>query len=289
MIDPDDVLDRMLRQSTNNEFDNETNDEMWMRELQDLSNQLKKSKKNVAEAWKAKTIRLEKLEKNRKLQIAKELPGAGAHTLPAMVTDSNLWFQHGAEKKRRHRLVTIKSSFDQFPAMRKHLFKQHRGSKKTKMTAKEATKKTEIWETNRLRRQLKRAARNILECCDCSYVEATNKTKLDIEITRSTMATKILLNRLVPKTATSKSTSTEKEETVRNNDSEIFRRYNSSKFELESDPYNPNHFLGDDESSDDDNDDDDDDGGGREMLKFLKEKASFHEQETLRYARGGGQ
>ena len=289
MIDPDDVLDRMLRQSTNNEFDNETNDEMWMRELQDLSNQLKKSKKNVAEAWKAKTIRLEKLDKKRKLQLAKELPGAGAHTLPAMVTDSNLWFQHGAEKKRRHRLVTIKSSFDQFPAMRKHLFKQHRGSKKTKMTAKEATKKTEIWETNRLRRQLKRAARNILECCDCSYVEATNKTKLDIEITRSTMATKILLNRLVPKTATSKSTSTEKEETVRNNDSEIFRRYNSSKFELESDPFNPNHFLGDDESSDDDNDDDDDDGGGREMLKFLKEKASFHEQETLRYARGGGQ
>jgi hypothetical protein len=276
MSDPDDVLDRILQQSNNNddEFNNETNDEMWQRELQDLQYQLKTSKRNVAEAWKAKTIRLEKIEKKRKLQLAKELPGAGAHTLPAMITDSNLWFQHGAEKKRKHRLATMKSSFDRFPEISKHMFK---GSRRHNMSAKKATEKTKAWETNRLRRQLKRAARDMLECCDCSYVEATNKTKLDIEITRSSMATKILLKKLVP------AASAEEGTTVRNNDSEFFSRYNSIVFELESNPYNTAHYVGDKSSGDESGGGDD---GSLEMLKCLREKASFHEQETLRYSRG---
>jgi len=252
----DDPLERLLRQSDNYyTSDQEPMDDvhaMWREELCDLKTQVTEAEEQLEEKFRLKTIKAQKQARARAKQLQKEMPGAGAHQLHAFITDSNLWWSHHAEKKRRKRLLSVKSSFEQFPEMRRHIFKQHRGSKRSTLTAKQATTKTEEWENERLRKQLKKAARNVLKCTDAKYVHKTNVTKWGIELSRCSMATKILLNKLVP--------STENQD-----------RYDGDDFGIDA---------GLDEISVASN------GGSPtvDMLHFLKEKAAFHERETLRYA-----
>lgn len=201
MSTEEELLDRMLEQSSTNEDDDDINS-MWERELLDLKQQLQATKEQEELDWKTKTKRDKKRDKKLKLHLDKLLPGAAARStaLPPYITDPNLFYQREARRRQRKRLKQVQSSFTQFPSMRRHIFKQFVGSrtKKPHVTAKQATLRTNEWENNRLRIQLKRAAKKVLHCCNADYVSSTNSVKLLIEISRTSMKTKILLHKAVP-------------------------------------------------------------------------------------------
>ena len=256
----DDPLDRLLRQSNDNQYDDldEDVDEMWSRELLDLQDQIDQAEIDQAKKFRIRTIKVRRMEKKNKIQLEKQMPGAAAHTLPAFITDSNLWSSHLLEKKRRHRLLNVKSSFDQFPAMRKHLYTQFKGSKKLKMGAKEATLKTKEWENERLRKQLKKAAKKVLKCTEPLYLQKQNRTKWEIEMSRTTMATKCLLNKIVPSN---------------DQDSNQQSHYNGTDFGIDA-------------GLDDVVEGNLDGSPTKDMMKFLREKADFHKAEMERYSGG---
>jgi hypothetical protein len=271
MDNRDELLDRMLEQSKSSRFDYVDDEDdinaMWTEELLDLKEQLKSQKREDEMMWKARTLKHKRRQRLKVKRLAKELPGAGAHTLPAYITDSNLWFQHAAEKKRKNRLKSVQSSFQQFPELSKHMFKRCVGSKNKKINVSKEIAKTQQWENNRLRKQLKGATKKVLQCCSYSYVQKTNETKLLIEISRTTMGSKILLEKVVPLSNVLSNGKDEQQNIYDGNDFGIDAGLDDLH---EANAVPPGSPPGTPTS---------------DMLRFLKEKAAYHKSETSRYGR----
>jgi hypothetical protein len=257
MDDREEYVDRLLN---DNGIDDDALNAMWKEELEDLKEQLQLNKSNEESLWQAKTLRAQRTAAKRR----KELPGAGAHTLPAYITDSRQFWKHQNNKKERKRLAAVQSSFDQFPELSRHIYKRHIGSKKKYSQKKNIVKicaKTQDCANSRLRNQLKKAAKKVLRCCSADYVERTNETKLLIEISRTTMGSRALLKKV------------NTEFKLLDEDDETAHCYNGDDFGIDA-------------GLDDLNDPRSPPGSPtKHMLKFLKEKAAFHHSETKRYSR----
>jgi hypothetical protein len=129
-------------------------------------------------------------------------PGRSAGSvLPAWITDSSRWHERMAEKGRRRRLKQMKSTFERFPEVRKHLYTQSGGrhdSHKPRKALQGERLRTQAWNSERLRKQLRRSAKKVLRCCSDDYVRKTHKTQFLIELNRAAMSSKVTLHRLVP-------------------------------------------------------------------------------------------
>ena len=260
MDDQEDYVDRLL---DDNGIDDDALNAKWKEELEDLKEQLQLNKSNQASLWKAKTLRAQRTAARRQYKLRKELPGAGAHSLPAYITDSRQFWKHQNRKKERKRLAAVQSSFDQFPELSRHIYKRH-GSKKKYSQKHNIVKicaETQHCAHSRLRNQLKKAVKKVLRCCSADIIANKNKTKLLIEISRTTMGSKALLKKV------------NTEFKLLDEDGETAHCYNGDDFGIDA-------------GLDDLNDPRSPPGSPtKHMLKFLKEKAAFHHSETKRYSR----
>ena len=204
-FDEVDMIDRLLEQG--NEISLlEPQFETWAAELRERKGTLADGDASIGGDKAASTSwgqrRRKRSNKKQHKRSSMQFPGRFAGTvLPAWITDSARWQERMAEKGRRRRLANMKSTFERFPEVRKHLYKRAAGrydSHKPRKSIQGERLRTQAWNTERLRKQLHKSAKQVLHYCSDDYIRKTHITQFQIELNRAAMSSKVTLHRLVP-------------------------------------------------------------------------------------------
>lgn len=199
------MIDRLLEQG--DEIDLlEPQYATWATELRERKDTLKELSPRAARTVTGrKRQRRKKKSGNQNGNASRRVsprPGRSAGAvLPAWITDSSRWQERMAARARRRRLKQMKSTFERFPEVRKHLYKQsggRRDSHKPRKSIQGERLRTQAWNSERLRKQLRRSAKKVLHCCSDDYIKKTHKTQFLIELNRASMSSKVTLHRLIP-------------------------------------------------------------------------------------------
>ena len=206
MVDEIDKIDRLLEQGTS-DATIEPQFETWTAELRERRNRLELSprsastrkRNNVARNSKSRSRKNKNKVKGCVMKFKTQSKGLSA--MPAWITDYTQRQKYMAERDRRRRLTNMKSTFQRFPEVRKHMYRQSGGRRdayKPKICAQGERLRVQAWNSERLRKHLRKAAKTVLKCCDDQYINKTRKTQFLIELNRATMSSKVMLHRLIP-------------------------------------------------------------------------------------------
>ena len=215
MADEEDVIDRLLSQRDEDDLI----DDDWARELEERKREIVRQKAEEQEEHQRQRQRRRQCRlrsRSPRAQPTRQSRSPRALRLSPRQQDKNRkhppggrtfltneveWNAHLSEQHRRRRLKNVKSSFKQFPALAKHLFKQGQGrtgSKGPRVSAKGARHKSAVRNNERLRRNLKQATKRVLHLADAAEAHRTPMTQFKIDMLRATMTSKVLLHRVVP-------------------------------------------------------------------------------------------